>query len=119
MKTQEIITEIRNLITTPSYSPLLPQEDVLGVAVNIIVGSQNLNLCGTGEFQFSFALTVRGYKEDDLQTRALCDSIHNEVHQKTTTNILSLIGEMPRFIGLDEYGRYNYSIVFNAIAKGD
>lgn len=120
MKTQEIITQLRTLLNGfNAFSPVLPQEDMNCVSLNIISGEQALNLCGTGEYNFSFAVTVRGYKEDDSLTRGLCDDVYDALHLKTTTNVISIIGDMPNYIGIDGYGRYNYSIVFNAIAKGE
>lgn len=122
MKTQEIITELRTLIGTTGYtcySPLLPQTDVECLSINIISGSQETNLNGGGDYRFSFSVQVRGFKEDDLSTRQLCDAVHEALHLKTTNEVISILGNMPSFIGIDDYGRYNYAIVFNAIYKGD
>lgn len=122
MNTQAIITQLRALVETTGktcYSPLLPQTDIECTSINIVTGLQETNLNGGGEYYFSFSVQVRGYKENDTTTRQLCDAVYNALHLQTTNEVISILGNMPSFIGIDDYGRYNYAIVFNAIAKGE
>ena len=115
LDSEGFITKIRNLIAdntelalTDVFSPELPQEKENIVAVTLLTGFTDYNLCGQDYWYPTFRTLVRGSK-NDTTTRALCDEI---------VQILAVT--TPIYVGKDENQRNLYNITFQAkVKKGE
>lgn len=129
LDTEGFITKVRNIVAdntslalTDVYSPELPQEKDNIVAVTLLSGTQDYNLCGNGYFYPIFRTLVRG-SVNDTTTRALCDDVYNSLNlqsnisfnSSTITQILATT--IPTYVGKDESLRNLYNITFQAKVK--
>lgn len=129
LDTEGFMTKVRNLIAdnttlslTDVYTPDLPQEKDNIVAVTLLSGTQDYNLCGNGYFYPIFRTLIRG-SVNDTTTRALCDDIYNSLNlqsnisfnSSTITQILATT--IPTYVGKDESLRNLYNITFQAKVK--
>lgn len=129
LDTEGFITKVRNLIAdnttlalTDVYSPELPQEKDNIVAVTLLSGTQDYNLCGNGYFYPTFRTLIRG-SVNDTTTRGLCDDVYNALNlqsnisfnSSTITQILATT--IPTYVGKDEALRNLYNITFQAKVK--
>ena len=131
MNTEGFITKIRNLIAdntdlglTDVFSPELPQEKEYIVAVTLLTGFTDYNLCGQDYWYPTFRTLVRGSK-NDTTTRALCDDVFNALQLKETSynnyKIVQILAvTTPIYVGKDENQRNLYNITFQAkVKKGE
>ena len=131
LDTEGFITKIRNLIAdntdlalTDIYSPELPQEKENIVAVTLLTGFTDYNLCGQDYWYQTFRTLVRGSKNDNT-TRALCDDVFNALQLKKTTydnyEIVQILAvTTPIYVGKDNNQRNLYNITFQAkVKKGE
>lgn len=129
LDTQGFITKIRNIIADSTslslndiYSPDLPQEKENIVAVTLLTGNVDYNLCGQDYWYPTFRTLIRGSK-NDAETRALCDEVYNALQLKegvifNSFEIVQILATTtPIFVGKDENQRNLYNITFQAKAK--
>ena len=129
LDTQGFITKIRNIIAentglslTDIFSPELPQEKENIVAVTLLTGNADYNLCGQDYWYPTFRTLIRGSK-NDTETRALCDEVYNALQLKegivfNSCEIVQILATTtPIYVGKDENQRNVYNITFEAKVK--
>ncbi len=127
--TEGFITKIRNIIANSTslslndiYSPDLPQEKENIVAVTLLTGNVDYNLCSQDYWYPTFRTLIRG-TSNDTTTRALCDEVYNALQLKegvifNSFEIVQILATTtPIFVGKDENQRNLYNITFQAKVK--
>lgn len=128
MNTKGLITKLRNIISTGTnlaltsvVTPELPQTGDNMIAITILGGTANDNLCEVQYFDITARALIRG-TINDTTTRELADKVYNCLHLANniafdSNNIIQIIAQAPVFVGKDNDLRNLYNITFRIKEK--